>query len=307
MRRSVALALLTLSCVLVALSIVAAWLEVGVLDGRRYVDAVAPVADDAAASEAATSLLVRRLVDEVSLTDAARELSHTPVGALPSGALGAARRLVRGTVEAVVASEQYADLWRVANQEAAPLLRLALVGSVVGPQVTLERSHEGSVLVDLSPVLVLARARLVRAGISSYRRPPVDRSPLRLEVADLGDLHDLRSGLHALAMAAWVLPVGAAACLAAGLLSMDRRLRGAAFFGGGLAVALGLALLGLWAARHVIVDRDLDPDVRPIQEAVFDAVTGPLRSALAIGVAVGAMLMVAAGEVARGPQNPPHT
>ena len=304
MRRFAATALLMLSCVLVALSIVAAWLDVGLLDTERYVSAVAPVADDAEASEAATSLLVRRLTQEVSVTQAARDLSHAAAGPLPAGALRAARRLIQATVESVVASDQYAAVWRAANRASSPMVREALVGNVA----TLHAARlDGRVLVDITPALLLARARLVRAGMPSYRNVPGDPTPVRVEVADLTGLHQLRSSVHALSTITWVLPLAAVACLGCGLFIAERRLRAATMFGGGLTVAFGLILVTLWAARHLLVDSDIDPDLRPIQAAVFDAVTAPLRTALAIGIAVGAMVLVAAGEVARGPHNAPHT
>ena len=304
MRRIAATALLVLSCFLVGLSIVGAWLDVGLLNTERYVRAVAPVADDAAASEAATSVLVHRLTNEVSLTQSARDLSGTPAGPLPATALSAARRLIQATVESVVSSDQYAAVWRAANRAASPMVRQALVGNVASLRAA---RLEGLVLVDLTPALLLARARLVRAGITSYLSAPSPPVPVRVEVADLTGLRELRSSVRALSAVTWVLPFASVVCLVSGLLIAERRLRAATMFGGGLTVAFSLILVTLWAARHLLVDGDIDPDLRPIQAAVFDAVTAPLRTALAIGVAVGAMVLVAAGEVARGPHNAPHT
>lgn len=298
MKRSIAIGLLAVSCVLTTLSVVALWLHLGVLRERAYVDAVSSLADDEAVVAAVTSTVERSVLAEVPAATIGRQYAAAQGRPLPSDPAVAGRLLVERTVQDLADTPLYARQWRRAVAVSSASARAALVGEETDPT-------DGRVLVDLTPLLRATRAELARAGVTALGRPAPD-ARAALELADLGGLRNARDFVNALAVGRWALPAAAAVCLVFGLIGTDNRLRALAWWGTAVGASLGVTLLGLWVARHLLAEDQTDAALRGAQVATFDVLTASLRTSLAIGVALGAMLLVAATEIVRSRDDDSH-
>jgi hypothetical protein len=144
-------------------------------------------------------------------------------------------------------------------------------------QAVLRAVREGShqdVTVDIAPIAARVEHRVVlpRTEVAVLPAPELDR---------------LRKGYDVLEVAGFWLPVSAAALAAAGIAVAACRRR--AVTATALGTALGGALLGLAVAvgRSLTLTDLPDPVRRPAAGAVYDALTGTLRTVSWLLVAVG--------------------
>lgn len=261
LRNALSAALIALACLLVPFGALAAWASYGLADTGRYVTAMAPLASDPAVREAVADTVGDQVVAE---TDAGPPL----------------RPFVRDAVRSFTATDAFRTAWDSANRAVHDAV-LRAVRDGTG----------GDVHVDLAPVAAQVKARLAADHVPIARHIPVRHT----EVAVLpgNELERLRRGFTVLEVAGFWLPVSAAVLALAGIAVAACRRRAVT------AISLGTALGGALLALAVAIGRrltlaDVPDDVhRPAAGAVYDALTGTLRTVSWLLVAVG--LTVALG------------
>jgi hypothetical protein len=306
-RTAAAVVLILLGVLIAPLSVVAVWAKSQVTDTDRYVQTMAPLADDPAVQAAVTTDITNRIfgyIDVESLTrqglQALTESNAVPprvasqLDALAVPLANGIRSFTRDQVAKVVGSEAFAQAWTQANRAAHEQLVAALTGEHGG---TVDVAGD-TVSINVGPLIATVKQQLLQSGFTLADRIPVVNAQFTVFQSD--QVTKARTGLNLLNTLGFWLPIIGLALLGAGAyVARDHRL---ALIGIGLGVAASMLLLGLVLA--IVRSRYLDavpPDRLPRDAAstLFDTVVRFLRAGLR-AVAAAAVLL-AAGAFLTGP------
>ncbi|MFF9770372.1 hypothetical protein ACF1GT_27980 [Streptomyces sp. NPDC014636] len=254
LRSALSALLIALSCLLAPFGALAAWAAYGLADTGRYVTTMAPLAADPAVREAVVDTVgdgILRAVDE--------HLDIRPMR-------GSVRPFVHDAVRSFTQTRAFRLAWDTANRVTHDAVLRAL-----------REEDEHAVMVDLAPVTAQVKRQLTHDHVPFAARIPVEHTAVA--VLPAGQLTVLRKGFHVLEVAGFWLPVASVAFAVAGIALAVRRRRAV------VATALGTALGGALLALALCVGRgltlaDLPAGVsHPAAGAVYDALTGTLRTA----------------------------
>ncbi|MEW2421519.1 hypothetical protein AB0911_13340 [Streptomyces nigra] len=272
LRDALSAALIALSCLLLPCGATAAWAAYGLADTGRYVTAMAPLASDPA---------VRGTVADALGTGILREVDRRLGGAPGAPEPRTVRPFVRDAADSFTRTDAFHAAWDAGNRVVHEAVLDALRSRRTGP-----------VTVDLAPVTAQVRQRLLDDHVTVARHIPVEHTEVPVLGAD--ELARLRKGYDVLEVAGLWLPVAAGVLAAAGIAVAACRRRAVT------ATALGTALGGALLVLAVSLGRRLTladlPEAahRPAAGAVYDALTGPLRSVAWSLVALGLAVALAA-------------
>lgn len=273
LRNAVSAVLITVASLLLPFGVLAAWASYGMADTGRYVTTMAPLADDPAVREAVAELVGAGIMDEMrdradgggNAGPSAGTDTGADAGTYEEPLPDSAQPFVRAAVRSFTRTDAYRTAWDTGNRAAHEEVLRAL-----------REDRHSAVTVDLAPVTAQVKERLSEDGVLFADRIPVRHTTVA--VLGSGDLAKLRKGYHVLEVAGFWLPVAAVTLAASGIaLAVSRR---RAITATALGTALGGALLGasLLIGRGLVLD-DLPAGVsRPAAAAVYDALTGTLRT-----------------------------
>jgi hypothetical protein len=302
-RPFVAVALILVGALLAPVAVVATWLHDEVADTDRYVDTVAPLADDPAIQAAITDNVTEQIFSRLDVEEltqqavdalAARGLSPRAaraLSALSQPIASGVRSFVEDQVARVVASDGFAQAWEAANREAHEQMVLALTGSSQG---AVELSG-GAVTVNLAAVIDTVKQRLTDSGFALAARIPTVNA--EFVVMQSADLEKAQRAFRLLDTLGWLLPVASVGFLAAGVAVARSRRR--ALIGASLGVIAALVLLGLSLNifREVYLDA-IPPGSLPTDAAavIYDELVGfirlNIRALLVVFLAIAAIAWV---------------
>ncbi len=309
-RPIVAGVLITIAAVLAPLSVVATWARDEIRDTERYVETVAPLADDPAVQDAVAARITQEIFDRLDVKALTQDAvdSLTERGLNPTAAVGLkalATPLANGVegfvsdkVHALVRTPQFAQAWEEANRQAHTQLVAILTGET-NSSVTFDGK---TVSVNLATVIESVKARLVDEGFAlASKIPAVDAQFTIVQSVDITKAQRAFRLLEGLAV---VLPVLALICLA-GAVAVGRSRRRTLVIGS-LAVAASMLLLGLVlnGFRGIYLD-GIPPDVLPANAAgaIYDQLVYFIR--LSLRAVLVLFLAVAAIAWVTGPENGP--
>ncbi|MFE7517089.1 hypothetical protein ACFU8I_38555, partial [Streptomyces sp. NPDC057540] len=159
--------LIVIGCVLVPLGIVASWTSSIVGDTNRYVQTVAPLADDPDVQAAVATRVTNAVMEHIDLPSLLEGVApdQRPLAAKALGKLGgslesAVKSFVHERAQDVVASSAFETIWTDANRAIHTSLDRALTGSDEGA-VKIETN---TVTIDLAPVIDRVKQRLGGCG-----------------------------------------------------------------------------------------------------------------------------------------------
>ena len=296
-RPAVVTMLVLVAGILAPASIVATWAKDEVADTDRYVQTIAPLADDPAVQSAiadrVTSELFSRINVQAVTQDAinALEAQGLPprvsqsLGALSAPLAGGIRSFVSDQVTKLVESDAFADAWVSANREAHTQMVAVLTGEG-SDQVSVQG---GTVSINLAAIIDAVKNRLSSAGFGLVERVPTVNA--QFTVFESTDIPKAQSAFRLLeALARW-LPVLALLLLAAAVAVGRNRRK--TLIVCALTVAGSMVLLG--AALNIlrpIYLNALDPSVLPTDAgaAIYDQLVGfirlNLRAVLVVALAI---------------------
>jgi len=286
-RRAGLTLLLVLGCGLVAMSLIAAYVRVTVLDTDRYVETMAPIADSAEVQQAVAERLDAAIANRVDYAALLSEALPDQADPLAPALAGALRQAVRSRLDAFVASDEFAGLWEEANRRAHSRV-VALVTTGESGRLRLD---DDTVFLDLGPAVDRIRSGLQERGLDRLAGaipPSVDG---RVTLLQSEGFVKARRGIDLLEGLTIVLPILALLCLAGHVALSRPRRRGLLRVGLGLIVTALLLLAVVGIARSAYLDA-IDADVLPREAAadIFDALVGLLRTGLRV-VAVAAVVL----------------
>ncbi|MFJ8850423.1 hypothetical protein [Streptomyces sp. NPDC102437] len=270
--------LVVLLAVLVPVAALSAWVDLEIDNTDRYVDAVAPLASDPDVQSTVTDLITdgaMKQIDAGPLQDTVREF-------------------LRQAVLSFTTTDAFQDAWKAANRTAHEAVTAALNGNT-GEAVT----------IDLAPVTGRVKQNLEENGVPFADRIPVQHTDITLISADRADhlrqtFRLLRTGSIWPAVATLVVAVLAVAWLRGG--GPGHRRSWPAALSATAVVGLGFALGALVLRAVLAYTRDRVLSEVPDSEtagaaAVYDALTGSLRTTAWAVFAVGLAVALCAGLV----------
>ena len=297
-----AVVLLVLAGLLLPSAATAVWADRLIGNTDRYVQTVAPLAEDPemqAAIAARITAEIDKYVDVEDLTlrtltalgrengpldgELADRLKSL-AGPIANGVNG----FVEDQVRTFVASPQFAEAWDRANGIAHQQLVTALTGKDDG---AVQISQDGAVRVDLGEFVALVKQRLVDSGFALASAIPAVDAQLVLFQSD--DLSSLQRAFRTLDTFGWLLPLIVLVLLVGGVLLAPSWRVG--LIGAGLAVAIaGLVSLAALSVGRIIYLENIPTDVLPGGAAgsAFDILTRFLEQGLRTLAAFGVIAVV---------------
>ena len=272
-RTAAAVVLVVIGLLLAPVAVVSAWARLQLVDTDRFVSTFAPLAEDPAVQAYIgdqVTVAIEEQVDIPSLTadlfDGIRSLDLPPraqdaLGLLEAPATQGLQSLVSGVVDRVVESPAFADVWATALRASHRQFVAAVQGD---PDAALAIGGDGSISVQLGPVIAAVKERLEQQGVGfASAIPVVERS---IVVAQ-NDAFVLVQTVYTLAVAAgtW-LPWICLLLLIAGVLLARRRAAALVWTAGGLALSMLILASGIGIGRAFFLGA-VSPSIMPADAA----------------------------------------
>ncbi|CAD5990443.1 hypothetical protein [Agreia sp. COWG] len=293
--------LIAVGALLAPVGVVASWADAELTSTDRFVEAFTPLATAPAVQKLVVSQTSQVIDEQLDLdaiaNDAIDNLGTGPLAsaalkALSGSAVGGLSDVIDSGITGFVSSEAFVDAWRQTLRSSHSEVMAALSGD---PQAALAFGTDGSIGVQLGPIVAQVRQSLVDQGLSfASLIPEVDRTVV-VGQSDL--LPTIQSGYRFVTAAGPWLPWLALALLVAGVLAARRR--SLALLVAGIALSLGmvLTLVVVALARSVAVS-SIDQNLLPadLVGTVYDALTADMRVTALVALVVG-VVAAAAGWV----------
>jgi hypothetical protein len=306
-RAWVSATLIVVACVLAPVAVTTVWANRQISDVDRYVETVAPLADDpavqAAVADQVTNEVLARLDVPTLTSDVVdglaqqQDLSPRAVAGLRALQVplnNGIESFVASSVDKVVASDQFAQAWVQANRTA----HTAVVRLLSGEQGGAVSAQGNEITINLGPIVAEVKQRLVDSGYAvADKIPTVDRSFVLVTsdgVTKAQRFYDLLDTLG------YWLPIISLLLLGLGVYAARSRRR--ALIAGSLGFVAGMVVLGVGlAVARLFYLNSVPPDVLPADAArdVFDTLVRFLRTGLRAVAVLG--LVVALGAFLTGP------
>ena len=287
-RRALVAVLVILSVVLVPIAGLTVWARNLVLDTGKYVDTVAPLAENQAITNAVADRLTTRLFQEVNVEaeakDALPERAQFLAGPLSTGV----ETFTKEAAQRVLASDQFKTVWREANARAHAAINKALTGQ--GKNVSVKN---GKIVLNLTPIVNTVIQRLDDRGVTVFDSvlQDVSKKNLQFELFDAGQLEKARSAVHLLDRLRIVLVVLVFVFLGVALILSGNRRRTLIRWGIGLVIAMAImaALLALGRSAYLGIAKNRDAAA-----AAFDIIVRYLRNGIRVIALLGIIVALAA-------------
>ncbi|MFI8947642.1 hypothetical protein ACIGO6_14115 [Streptomyces sp. NPDC053750] len=277
MRSALSTLLIALACLLLApCGTLAAWAAYGLADTGRYAAAMAPLADDPDVRNAVAASVGDGVMAEVS-----------------APASGTVRQFVQDAARSFTRTEAFREGWDAANRTVHDAVLRALRD---------DRSGSRAVTVDLAPVTDRVKEQLADDNVPFARSIPVPHTAVT--VLPAREVDRLRKGYHVLDVAAVWLPLAAVVFAVTGIAVAACRRRAVTATGIGTALGGALLALAVVAGRRLTLAELPGAVDGPAAGAVYDALTGTLRTASWLLVGLG--LTVALASWLTGRYGPPR-
>jgi hypothetical protein len=299
--------LIVLACCLAPLSVASVWASAEMSDTERYVETVAPLADDPAVQDAlaaeVTAAVFESLDVEVFTAEALEVIADRPnvpprvAALLPTLAVpltDGIESFTREQVDSFFASEDFATLWAEVNR----IAHTQVVALLEGNEGGVVSAQDDQITLNLAPIIVAVKDRLVDRGFElAANIPEVDRTFVLAESESITRAQGFYRMLDTLGL--WLPGITLVLFVLGVVLARDRR---RALVKGALGVAAAMVVLGVALALARMYYVETTPaDVLDAEAAggVFDTLVRFLRSSLrALGVAA---LLVALAAFLAGP------
>ncbi|WP_107765223.1 hypothetical protein [Nocardioides terrigena] len=248
-RSTAAGVMITLACVLAPLSVASVWASTVISDTDRYVETVAPIADDpdvqAAIADEVTVAIVENLdIDALTLEalGVLAEQDNMPprvADALPALAVPLSQGIESFThsqAERLLASPAFETVWDEVNRVAHTQVVTLLEGNEGGAV----SAQDDTITLNLAPIIEQVKERLVDQGFElAARIPEIDRTFVLVESEAITSAQ--RGYVVLNALGAW-LPFVAVGLFVGGVYAARNRRR--ALLRGSLGVVAAMVVLG---------------------------------------------------------------
>lgn len=255
--RSIAAVLaLILGLGLLPLGTITYWGHRTVTDTERYLETMQPLAYDEDVQDSLSVFLTEKIEEQVDPEALVNQLfaglieQYPTLKALVPVISGAMDSLIAQVVDRLVRSDQFKQLWDVANAAAQKGLMAILEGRDDGP-VSLQGD---AVVLDISSIIDQVKQGLVDRGFAAAANinvPEADRQIVLLEAPQLAQIRTIYSLTSPIAVALFFFAI---LLLVLAVFLARRRPRMVAWAGGGAAAGGLLLIVGLGIGETVFVN-----------------------------------------------------
>ena len=305
-RRIVGTVLVVLGVLLAPVALLSAWAVDEFTDTDRFVDTFGPLASDPGVQRvvaAEVTALITEQVDVGALTAPLFEgLGDTlpPAAGLALGRLeglvnSGITQLIGGTVDRVVESEAFATVWEAALRTS----HAQLVGALEGdPDTALTIGDEGTIGIALGPIVANVQTALVDNGIRiAAAIPEVDRTIVLVKSESIASVQTAYRLAHG--VAAW-LPWLVVALIVGGVLLLGAGIRSIIGSAAGIALVMGLLIVGLAIGRAFVIDTVASTDLPvDVAQTLFHQLLGRVYTGAVTFALIGLVIAVAAWAIGR--------
>ena len=301
-RSAFAWLLITVAAILAPVAVLGSWARAELVDTERFVQTFAPLAQEPEVQAFVTQQVVEAIDENVDidgtvgdLLDGLSELGLPPdaqnaVVLLKGPAAAGVKSLIGTSVEGVVASEQFAQLWQVTLRET----HSRAIGVIQGdPNTALQLSDDGTLSIELGTVITQVKGSLVGQGFGFAQQIPVVEKSIPVLASD--SLILVRVLYQVAVSAGYWLPWVVLALIAIGLTVARNRTRALAWTGASLAVSFGLLAAGLGIGRGFFIGT-VSPSVMPGATAgvLFDQLTAMISAVLLALITLSVFIAIGA-------------
>jgi mannose/fructose/N-acetylgalactosamine-specific phosphotransferase system component IID len=282
--------LLVVAGIMLVLSVVAVWTRNFLLNTDRYVETVAPLADDPAIQEAAAARIADEVTKAIDVQSILDDLLPSGAGAVLAGPIESALGTAVDTASArILDSDAFQKVWDEANRIAHVQVRRLLTG-----EGNIEVVN-GRVVLDLTPIIQNVMSELEDRGIGIVKNIPINQVAIQLNLFNADNLEKVNSATDLLQKLSYVLPILMIICVAAAVwLSRERRRTwvavGVTFMISALILAVGIRF-----GRSAYLDSLTELDVsKEAASSAFDIVTRFLRTGVRFLFFLGVAFVIVA-------------
>ena len=255
-RSIAALLALTLGVGLLPLGTITYWGHRTVTDTERYLETMQPLAYDEDVQDSLSVFLTEKIEEQVDPEALVNQLfaglieQYPALKALVPVVSGAMDSLIAQVVDRLVRSDQFKQLWDLANTAAQKGLMAILEGRDDGP-VSLQGD---AVVLDISSIIDQVKQGLVDRGFAAAANinvPEADRQIVLLEAPQLAQIRTIYSLTSPIAVALFFFAI---LLLVLAVVLARRRPRMVAWAGGGAAAGGLVLIVGLGIGETVFVN-----------------------------------------------------
>ncbi|UOQ88330.1 hypothetical protein MUN74_13710 [Agromyces endophyticus] len=301
-RTAGAIVLVVIGLLLAPVAVVTSWARAELVDTDQFVATFAPLAKDPAVQSFVSdevTTAIEKQVDIPQLTsdvfDGIRSLDLPPkaeqaLGLLEAPAVQGLQSLVSGVVDRVITSDAFADIWANALRVSHKQFIAAMQDD---PNAALEIGGDGTLSVQLGPIIEAVKQRLVDNGVGFASSIPVVDQSIVIAQADAFVFVRTVYAL-ALGVGTW-LPWVALAFIVAGVFVAKRRSAALFWTAGGFTLVMALLASG-FAVGQVVFLGAVSPSLIPAgaATAIYGYITEAMASTTAAAVVLGLLVTIIA-------------
>jgi hypothetical protein len=292
-RRLSSWVLIVLASLLAIVSVLVVFVRNEVLDTDTYVATVGPLASDPAIQSAVAGAVSKKLTEKVDVKQRVTNALPQKAGFLAAPITSSLESLTHQVALTFVQSSAFQKLWVSANRAA----HKQVVSLLTGDNSGVVTSDRGKVSLDLGKVEAKVKQALDKQGITIFDKVPTTNgtSFVLFESDQLVKYQGLIKWLDRLS---YLLPILTVVCYAGGIVLTENRRRGVVRAAIGLAVAMGVLLVGVSLGRNYYLNALKTSTPRVAAANAYDAVTafplGTTRVVLLVAVII-ALVGIAVG------------
>ncbi|MCP4225989.1 MAG: hypothetical protein GY773_21850 [Actinomycetia bacterium] len=289
-RRWLSISCAVLGGIFLPLAVITLWARDTMLDTDEYVSTVAPLAEDDEVRAAVSSRVTEAVAEAADFRGIAEATLPEDAQILAGPIEAGAKSLIAETVDHILATPEFTELWEDANRVAHE----NLAALITGEGNDLVATDDGRVVVKLGPVAQDVVQRLddgLGTELTSQIPPEqLDAEMVLVESEELADIQDQVGWFNSLSWFSLVLALGF--LIGAVALAEQRRL-GARRLGLAVILPTLLALLSYAWARDQYISGLPDDLANPkAATAIFDILTRFLPQTFRALLVVGVLVLV---------------
>lgn len=301
-RSVVAAILIVLGVLLAPVSVATGWAKATLTDTDAFVATYAPLADDPEVQQFIVDRTVSAIDEKLNIEGLVSDVITGLTGlgtpprttaalqALQGPAVQGIRATITRTVDGMVRSDSFATMWaeilRVSHQQTVQLL-----GN--DPESVLRAGQDGSIGIQLAPIIARAKERLLAEGFGfASAIPVIDKTVVLAQVDALPTIKAIYA--TTLTVGLW-LPWVVLALLVGGVLLSRSKPRATIWAATGFGLSMLALLIGFSVARIAML-ASIPQSVLPgtVGGALFDAATESMQRTATVAFVAGLVVAVVA-------------
>lgn len=293
-RAIAAVVCLVLGLGLLPIGLVTYWGHRTVSDSERYIETMSPLAYDAEVQDSLAAFLTDKIEEQIDAEALVAQifgdlLAERPaLNALVPVVTGAIDSLITEVVNRLVRSDQFEELWNVANTAAQKSLMALLEGRDDGPI-----SMQGDdVVLDIGVIIDQIKQGLVDRGFAAAANITIPAAEQQIVLVEAPQLAQIRTIYSLTSPVAAGLIWVSLLLLVLGAVLSRRRPRAIAWIGGGVAVSGLLIITGLGIGQSVFVNTLEGTPFEKASQVFYDTLLRFLYNGAVVSVLLGVIILV---------------